>query len=282
MKCYLCSSSNNNRRKGEVRDSPGLGIMECQNCGLVYLSSSDHINREFYENSGMHGVEPTPISDWLKDTECDDQRRFDMIMTILPNKSFLDFGCGAGGLLAKAKNLGRKVSGIELESRVQDYWTGQIEIFNSIDSARGGYDLITAFHVLEHLPDPRTTLTELAKLLTRGGRIIVEVPSADDALLTLYDCEAFQRFTYWSQHLYLFSAATLKTLAIQSGLSVIALQYYQRYPLSNHLQWLAKQKPGGHQCWPFLDNTQLLSAYANTLATIGKSDTLIAHIETID
>lgn len=132
---------------------------------------------------------------------------------------------------------------------------------------------------MEHLQDPRTMLVSLAALLKPNGRIIVEVPSANDALLTLYDCDAFQRFTYWSQHLYLFNTSTLEMLARQSGLSVVAVQHYQRYPLSNHMHWLSQGKPGGHQLWAFMDTPELANAYANALAALGKTDTLIAHLE---
>jgi hypothetical protein len=111
------------------------------------------------------------------------------------------------------------------------------------------------------LQDPRKILAELGDLLGPKARLIVEVPSADDALLTLYDCDAFQRFTYWSQHLFLFNASTLMLLAKQAGLRVIATQHYQRYPLSNHLYWLSQGKPGGHQLWSFLDTTELSQAY---------------------
>lgn len=142
-----------------------------------------------------------------------------------------------------------------------------------------GYDLITAFHVLEHLPDPREILKQLGGLLKPDGRMVVEVPSANDALLTLYNCEAFQRFTYWSQHLYLFTASTLTTLIKQEGLKVISVQHYQRYPLSNHLYWLSQDKPGGHMQWSFLDTAEVNHAYAQSLASIGKTDTLIAHVE---
>jgi 2-polyprenyl-3-methyl-5-hydroxy-6-metoxy-1,4-benzoquinol methylase len=61
--------------------------------------------------------------------------------------------------------------------------------------------LITAFHVVEHLPDPRAILKALANMLAKNGRMVIEVPSSEDVLLTLYDSDAFQRFTYWSQHL---------------------------------------------------------------------------------
>ncbi len=279
MNCYLCQSSHFTARKGEVRDVPGMQIVECDNCGLVTLSATDHIAPGFYENSGMHGAEPAPMEEWLKETEWDDQRRFEMVKAMLPNKRLLDFGCGAAGFLRQAKSLAAEVAGIELEARVRDYWAGQIHIVPSVESVGGGYDLVTAFHVIEHLPDPRSMLAGLARQLKPNGRMIVEVPSAEDALLSLYDCDAFQRFTYWSQHLYLFNASTLEMLARQAGLQVVAVQHYQRYPLSNHLHWLSQGKPGGHQRWAFLDTPELASAYASTLAALGKTDTLIAHLE---
>ena len=125
-------------------------------------------------------------------------------------------------------------------------------------------------------------LANLVRLLKPNGRMIIEVPSSEDALLTLYDCDAFQRFTYWSQHLFLFNSTTLGILARQAGLRVVAVQHYQRYPLSNHLHWLSQGKPGGHQRWAFLDAPEMASAYANTLAALGKTDTLIAHLERCD
>lgn len=70
------------------------------------------------------------------------------------------------------------------------------------------YDLITSFHVFEHLTDPAAVLVDLSNLLSAGGEIIIEVPSSDDALLTLYKNEASSNFTYWSQHLFLFNQNT--------------------------------------------------------------------------
>jgi 2-polyprenyl-3-methyl-5-hydroxy-6-metoxy-1,4-benzoquinol methylase len=282
--CYICGSLNHSQRKGKVRDCKTLEILQCNSCGLVFLSSFDHINQYFYENSGMHSAEPISIDSWLKEAKTDDQRRFEMLKLMLPNKRLLDFGCGAAGFLQQAKNLAAEVTGIELETRVRDYWAGQIKIVPSVEflEAEGGYDLITAFHVIEHLFDPRSMLTTLAGMLKLNGRMIVEVPNSEDALLNLYDCEAFQHFTYWSKHLYLFNSATLEMLARQAGLRVVAVKQYQRYPLSNHLYWLSQGKPGGHQLWSFLNTPEIAYAYANTLATLGKADTLIAHLERWD
>ena len=214
MNCYLCQSSSFSLRKGKVRDSRDLSILECNNCGLVSLSDTNHITDDFYKKSGMHGAELTPMETWLKDTDWDDRRRFEMIRSILPNKRLLDFGCGAGGFLLRAQNLAANAVGVEPESRVLEHWKKKLKLVSNIDAAGGEFDLITAFHVVEHLADPRAVLEDLSKLLKPSGQMIIEVPNAEDALLTLYDCSAFQNFTYWSQHLFLFNPETLQKLAL--------------------------------------------------------------------
>jgi SAM-dependent methyltransferase len=281
MKCYLCGGGFKTR-KGIVRDRPELRIMECLNCGLVQLDSFEHIRPGFYEGSGMHGPNQASMDSWLRDTERDDRRRFEMLMPILPNRRVLDFGCGAGGFLQRARDLATEVVGVELEERVRSYWEGRIQIVADLDQAGDEWDLITAFHVVEHLPDPICILKKMGARLSENGRLFLEVPSASDALLILYESDDFQNFTYWSQHLFLFTSDTLRQLAERAGLKVLSIQQYQRYPLSNHLYWLSKGKPGGHQAWSFLDSHDLSAAYGAALASIGQCDTLIAHLQQAD
>lgn len=279
MICYLCESPHFRARKGVVRDNPALHIVECEGCGLVTLSSFEHIRAGHYENSEMHGEVLRPIESWLRETEEDDQRRFDMLKAILTNRKVLDFGCGAAGFLQKARTLAATVCGVEPERRVHEYWGDAIDLVGALEDGMGKYDLITAFHVVEHLPDPRSVLKQLALRLEDRGRLVIEVPSSDDALLTLYDCDAFQRFTYWSQHLFLFNSETLRKLAAQAGFRILSIQQSQRYPLSNHLHWLSRNQPGGHLRWSFLDTPALMEAYSASLAAVGMCDTLIAHLE---
>ena len=148
MNCYLCKSSNFHNVKGKVRDNPYLSILECANCKLVFLSSLRHIDDSLYKNSGMHGIDPISMESWLKDTQWDDLRRFEMVKSMLPNKQLLDFGCGAAGFLQHAQLLAAEVKGIELEDRVREYWAGKINIVSSIEDVGGTHDLITAFHVV--------------------------------------------------------------------------------------------------------------------------------------
>lgn len=278
-KCYICESVKFSKRSGSVRDNKNLNILECDNCGLVFLDKQDHINNQLYEDSGMH-QSSCSMDEWTKNTDWDDQRRFNILKSSLVNKNLLDFGCGNANFLSKSKSICAQVSGIELEKRVIEHWKNRIKIFQNIsDFSDNSFDIITAFHVVEHLLDPIKTLKDLRSKLKEGGTLIIEVPSSQDALLTLYECEQFQNFTYWSKHLYLFNQFTLEKLSTKSGFKVDTIKYYQRYPISNHLYWLSKGKPGGHTKWSFMDNSILNEEYSNILSSIGKTDTIIAYLK---
>ena len=286
-KCYLCGGTKFNKRSGSVRDKPELKVFECASCGLVFLSSFDHIRDGFYESSEMHGEEMPDVQAWLKETAWDDERRFQYLKSVLPNRKLLDFGCGAGGFLLKAREVAATAHGVEPETRLSSHFQSHgLTVFQNIsdistDIPGGGYDIIAMFHVLEHIPDPKSILSQLSEMLADGGQIIVEVPNADDALLTLYNNGPFSNFTYWSCHLFLYTAKTLGMLFGQMNLKVNYIKQIQRYPLSNHLHWLANGKPGGHQKWHFLNSPELHAAYEKQLAAIGKCDTIIASISRV-
>jgi 2-polyprenyl-3-methyl-5-hydroxy-6-metoxy-1,4-benzoquinol methylase len=282
MKCYLCGNSNFTIRNVSVRDNPAVKVIECVKCSLVTLDSIAHIPERHYEEGGMHS-EGASLLSWIQETEIDDQRRLDFLKEKIIGKNILDFGCGNGGFLNKTKPYTARSEGIELEERVQKYFR-EIDLkvwsslSNAVDNNNGNYDLITAFHVFEHLSDPLGMLVELSKLLTEKGEIIIEVPSSEDALLTLYQSTEFSNFTYWSQHLFLFNSRTIEDLIRKSGLKLNWVKQVQRYSLSNHLYWLSKGEPGGHKIWTFLNDEQLDKAYGQHLASVGKCDTIMASI----
>ena len=228
----------------------------------------------------MHGDQPLNIDEWLRQIERDDLRRVAYLSDIIANTSVLDFRCGPGGFILKARSKTKQIAGIELESRLTDHYSeNNLNVVQNIKDLPENqkFDLITAFHVVEHLEQPLTIfLKELSSRLNPKGKIIIEIPSANDVLLTLYNSKPFSEFTYWSCHLFLFNAANLKLLAKKAGLKLDYVDHIQRYPLSNHLHWLSKGAPGGHQKWSVLDSDDLSKAYESRLASLGLTDTLIA------
>lgn len=277
--CYLCESVNADIRHKGVRDNPEINVLQCRDCGLVYLDSFSQITQDFYQSSGMHSNEKYTIDEWRTEAAPDDERRFELLKEKVAGKDILDFGCGAAGFLTLCNEVAKKAIGVELEERVIRFWRGELEIYNTIPDNRL-FDVITSFHVFEHLKDPIEKLIKIRSSLKENGFVVIEVPNSDDALLTLYDCDAFKAFSYWGQHLYLYNANNLKDLAKRAGFKNIVIKYIQRYPLANHLYWLAHGKPGGHSKWEFANRPNLNMEYEKYLARIGMTDTLMMFAST--
>lgn len=278
--CYLCGCSQHKNREGIVRDDQNLKILECKNCGLIFLDSAKHITSKLYEESGMHDGDMLSIKDWQESTKVDDFRRFKMLEGLIANKNLLDFGSGSGGFLNLVKNITLRADGVELEERVRSYWGDRLKIYKELSDVDQKYDVVTAFHVVEHLSDPVSVLRLLStKLSELGGTIIIEVPNANDALISLYNCDDFKNFTYWSKHLFYFNKATLELLINKAGMKVSSIIQYQRFPLANHMYWLRMGKPGGQSIWPDLIDSDLDDAYQRVLANKAACDTLVAYVE---
>lgn len=276
--CYLCGSTEFEKLEGSVRDDASLDVLCCKNCSLVSLSSFDHIDENFYENDMMHGGEVN-VKNWLEQTKDDDSRRFRFLKKELKNKKVLDFGCGNGGFLKRSKKLAKKVAGIDLQTSMADFYKkNNLEVFQDIGQIEDKFDLITMFHVLEHIKDPIELLKRLGESLTPEGQIIIEVPSSDDALLSIYKNPAFSHFTYWSCHLFLFNEKTLLEVIEKAGFRVNYLKYVQRYGFANHLYWQIAKKPGGHKKLWFMNCKVMNWFYEKALASVKATDTLVVSI----
>ena len=218
------------------------------------------------------GIVKTPLID-------DDVRRFNQFKNFLKNKEILDFGCGWGGFLNKIKNA-KSINGVELRVECIDYIKNKfkkIKIFNNLDLVTKKFDIITAFHVLEHIPYQINTLKLLKSKLKNNGRIIIEVPHAEDFLILQDELKEFKKFTFWSEHLVLHTHTSLKKVLQQSGFKNIKIKYLQRYNFANHLGWFLKKKPGGHNSYANITSYKLNKEYKNNLVRLGQTDTLIAE-----
>jgi len=211
----------------------------------------------------------------------DDYRRANQFKKYFKNKNILDFGCGWGGFLRNVKN-SKSLNGIELRQECLNFIENnfkKINISNNINSFERKFDIITMFHVLEHIPYQINTLKALKSKLTKKGKIIIEVPHAEDFLILQDHLVEFKKFTFWSEHLILHTYKSLKTMLVKSGFKKINIQYYQRYNFANHLGWFLKRKPGGHDFYKNETNDKLNSVYRENLKKLGQTDTLIAVAE---
>lgn len=265
-------------RSGSIRDFPKYGVVECLNCHLVTHETDlrDFID---YKSGSMHdwasgygGTLETPKEDIL--------RRLEAIIA-LSNKneinSILDFGSGEGEMVFALSEF-FKVSGLEPEDNARKRCIKQnAEVFESneeIQNKNLTFDLITLFHVVEHFYAPYLELNRILNLLNPGGRLIIETPNSQDALLTKYQSSAFSEFTYWSHHPMLHSANSLVKLLEKAGFEIEENTSVQRYGLANHMFWLTSGRPGGHVIWGEMFSRETESSYGKDLVNRGISDTL--------
>ena len=258
----------------KTRDVDPLTVYRDSLSGVIFID-------DFYTGVATYtegAYRPDNYSDSLEAKQ-DCKRRAYGFQRFYSGADILDFGCGAGDFLKAVKGDCASVKGIELQrSYVDDLNAKGIQCFCSLSSIKGdSLDTIFSFHVLEHLPDPLDCLMEMKTKLRSGGKLVVEVPHANDFLLGLACNEDFKKFTLWSQHLTLHTRNSLKLMLEHCGYVDIAIEGVQRYPLSNHLQWLSKGLPGGHKSQiSMIDGSQLHEAYSSALGKIDATDTLIA------
>jgi 2-polyprenyl-3-methyl-5-hydroxy-6-metoxy-1,4-benzoquinol methylase len=142
----------------------------------------------------------------------------------------LDVGCGGGLFLGVMKQRGARVAGMDNspEAAGAAWHHNQVPAIlgdlTKAPIAAGSCALITMFHVLEHLPDPKSFLQAARELLKPGGRLIVQVPNID--------CwqYAFLK-SKWNgvdipRHLHDFRTSDLERLLNQSGFRVRRTKHF--------------------------------------------------------
>ncbi|MBQ8945551.1 MAG: class I SAM-dependent methyltransferase [Lachnospiraceae bacterium] len=275
IKCDICGAESILIHEG-TRDNPDINVYECTSCHTKQL---DRIVDNDYDQGFMNeklGMTAEEIADRLSECRIDDYRRYHMVKDWCRGKRVLDFGCGFGGFLQNISQDAGDVAGVELGCDERGYLTNLgYDVRSSILDHEIPFDVITMFHVFEHLKSPQKWLNDIAGFLKPGGILFIEVPNANDVLLSLYENSAFADFTYWSAHLYLYTKESLTRVIKENGYFEIESDgQFQRYPIANHFYWLAKGKPGGQNVWTFLNSEEINKEYSKMLEEQNMCDTL--------
>jgi len=136
---------------------------------------------------------PMKYDEWLSNEAARDDlwmRRLKRLHQIRPTGSLLDIGAGIGQFLHYAMNMYFPVAGTEVsESAIRiarqryelELLKGTVE---EIEWGERKFDIITLFHVLEHVPDPLETVLSCRKLLNPNGILLITVPNEMKSIST--------------------------------------------------------------------------------------------------
>lgn len=133
----------------------------------------------------------------------------------------LDIGAGTGDFLNEAKINGWTISGVEPNTKARYLASSKnINLLASLEKIEHeSYDVITLWHVLEHLPDLDKQIKNIDKLLKAEGTLVIAVPNYKS-----YDAKHYK--TFWAafdvpRHLHHFSKQSINRLFSKHNYSLL-------------------------------------------------------------
>jgi SAM-dependent methyltransferase len=236
-------------------------FVKCGNCGHVWLNPRPAI-------SALPIIYPRSYYAYTYDSEVNgiarkakailDRRKLQGIISSVPGRveSFVDVGCGDGRFLKAMESHGlnkREIYGLELDTAVVDKLQRQgyrafcKRVEDCTEIPENSADLVTMFHVIEHVDRPELVIRQIARWLKKGGVLALETPNLDS-----FDARVFGR-TFWGgyhipRHWHLFYPQTLARLLSDNGLTPMGTQFqtghsFWMYSLHHALRY-AKNWPG--------------------------------------
>jgi 2-polyprenyl-3-methyl-5-hydroxy-6-metoxy-1,4-benzoquinol methylase len=201
-------------------------IEQCVQCGIgitnprpedkelgKYYQSSEYISHTGKANSIIDRIYLIARTFTLR-------QKLNLIRQVSSGSNLLDYGCGTGDFAQYCKQQGFSVQGVEpsapARAKAQERGLTIKEEIAQIEHQ--GFDIITLWHVLEHVPDINQTLQALKSRLKADGTLVIAVPN-----LNSWDSTSYGK--YWAgydtpRHLWHFSQYSIKKLAAAHKLKV--------------------------------------------------------------
>lgn len=200
-----------------------LGLMEvfcCPSCGLFWRRTFD-VSITHYEEKPV-ALSEEKIADRLVNSK-------DRINTFRTHTSFnhlVDIGCGEGVFLKAAIDAGfSDVKGIEPSKNISAFAQKHgLTIFSGtladiVSLPVGNIEVISMFHLIEHLPDPKAAMQLLYEVLPPGGRLVVETPDISSYAFT---ASGYRHKLVYPEHLFYFKLQNIRKMLEGVGFAVVA------------------------------------------------------------
>lgn len=231
--CPICESEKTElfiSAKDYFLTGEAFNIVKCTGCGFRFTNPRPEASDlgKYYESSEYishsntrKGMFATVYQQIRKYTL---SRKLKLINKYQQKGEILDIGCATGQFLNYMKENGWKTTGIEPDEKtrsraIADYGLNvfpekQLNVFD-----KGGFDVITLWHVLEHVSELKERIGQLRNLLKKEGTLIIAVPNCDS-----WDAKNYGNF--WAaydlpRHLYHFTKSDIKLLLENSGFTIV-------------------------------------------------------------
>ena len=189
--CPLCGSKELKKKldcKDYSNTQETFTIDSCRHCDFTFTNPRplDKNLDKYYksENYISHTNSNTGFFNFIYQNirKHTTEKKCKLIKMLISKGSLLDVGCGTGEFLHTCKNAGYNVVGIEPAKIARDQAIDNYKLnvsaktdLNQFD--KNEFDIITMWHVLEHVTDINSYLEKIHKILKHKGKIVVAVPN---------------------------------------------------------------------------------------------------------
>jgi ubiquinone/menaquinone biosynthesis C-methylase UbiE len=228
--CILCASQKASLY--QTAEEP-YRTVRCQGCGLIFVDPLPPENQLKYHYDEVYYAEW--ISAQKKSRELLWRRRLAQLLEHRKRGRLLDVGCGVGAFLGLAKKAGFEAFGTEVSEyagrRTEEICGVPVFIGNLEEAGFPSdyFDVVTLYHVIEHVNDPSRYLFETHRILKPGGLVVVACPNVESYVFNLayfvFKRKRFQLFSTSDKeiHLYHFSPRTLEKLLVGHEFRLLSL-----------------------------------------------------------
>jgi SAM-dependent methyltransferase len=208
-------------------------VLKCLHCELVFVDPvpdlsylTTHYDESYYAD-WLAAQQTKRLKMWV--------RRLKNIEKASKKGRLLDVGCATGDFLQLAQNNGWAIRGTEYSPYAAkfagdllkaDIYCGHLMDARYEDSF---FDVVTFWHVLEHLHDPMRYLQEAHRILKPSGLLVIAVPNVNDYVMQIaYRLVKGRRLKLFSKddreiHLYHLSAETLRNYLQKTGFECLKI-----------------------------------------------------------
>ncbi len=237
--CQVCESSHSTLLFAE----DPYQIRRCSGCSLVFVTPRycDNTIHEVYGQD--YWTSDTPKTKGYADYASEAplylktyKRRLGLVKRFCKSSAkVLDVGCAAGYFLRVMRDAGHDVYGVEISSPIaaeakEHLGDERVHIgpLDSVDHeanqkayAKGSFDLVTMWDVIEHVPNPQDLLRQALEMLKPDGHLILETQNVDSRFASMLGPK-WHHYKH-EEHIYHFNPSTIRKLLEQGGFETVKL-----------------------------------------------------------
>ncbi|OAI50480.1 hypothetical protein AYO44_05645 [Planctomycetaceae bacterium SCGC AG-212-F19] len=217
-----------------------FAVVQCHECGLCFTNPRPDQSSigQFYPHEAYPPYQPGPRKGpgWLRNWWSRQRRRDGQALAWHGQGRLLDFGCGGGAFLQRMGQVGWQVTGLDISATTVCRIRADLGLRVLVGSLPHpdlhpeSFDVITMWHSLEHVHQPREVLREAHRLLTPEGKLLIAVPNIDSLPYRWFGPDWYGLDL--PRHLTHFTPMTLGLMLERTGFRIRAME------MIRHPNWL--------------------------------------------